>query len=59
VRDALSDLGRKAIAVAIVLVAAYILFKAVVGVVMTVVWIGVVVLAVLGLLWAWSTLARD
>jgi hypothetical protein len=50
--QAVSDAARKLLAVAILLVAAYILFKVVIGVVATVAWIAVVVLAIVGVVWA-------
>lgn len=55
-REAISDLGRKAIALAILLVAAFILFKLVIGVVTAVAWAIVAVVAVIGVLWALRTL---
>jgi hypothetical protein len=50
--QAVSDAARKLLAVAILLVAAYILFKVVLGVVAAVAWIAVVVLAIVGVVWA-------
>jgi hypothetical protein len=50
--QAVSDAARKLLAVAILLVAAYILFKVVIGVVATIAWIAVVVLAIVGVVWA-------
>lgn len=47
-----SDLGRKFIAIAVLLVAAWLLFKVVIGVVATVAWIVVAVVAVIGVVWA-------
>ena len=47
-----SDVGRKLIAGAVLLVAAWILFKVVIGVVATVAWIVVAVLAVVAVVWA-------
>jgi hypothetical protein len=55
-RDALSDAARKVLAVAILLVAAYVLFKVVLGFVTAIAWIAVVVLAVVGVIWAIRTL---
>ncbi len=46
------DTGRKALALGILLLAAWVLFKVVLGVVATVAWIVVVVLAVLAIVWA-------
>jgi hypothetical protein len=50
--QAVSDAARKLLAVAVLLVAAYILFKVVLGVVAAVAWIAVVVLAIVGVVWA-------
>jgi hypothetical protein len=47
-----SDVGRKLIAVAVLLVAAYILFKVVIGAIAAVVWIAVIVVAVVAAIWA-------
>ena len=53
----LSGLATKALALVVFLVAAWILFKIVIGVVAAVAWIVVVVLAVMALLWAFRTLS--
>ena len=47
-----SNVGRKLIAGAVLLVAVWILFKVVIGVVATVAWIVVAVLAVVAVVWA-------
>jgi hypothetical protein len=47
-----ADAGRKLLAVGVLLVAAYILFKLVLGAVMAVVWIVLAVLAVVAVVWA-------
>ncbi|HEV3376196.1 MAG TPA: hypothetical protein VG126_02845 [Thermoleophilaceae bacterium] len=47
-----SDIGRKVIAVAVLLVVAYLLFKVVLGFVTAVAWIAVLVLAVIAGIWA-------
>jgi hypothetical protein len=47
-----SDIGRKLIAVAVLLVAAWFLFKVVIGMVAAVAWIVVAVLAVIAVVWA-------
>lgn len=47
-----SDVGRKLIAIAVLLVAAWLLFKVVLGFVAAVAWIAVVVLAVVAAVWA-------
>jgi hypothetical protein len=54
----LSGLALKAVAVVALLVAAWILFKVVIGVVTAVAWVVVVVLAVMAVLWAVSVLRR-
>jgi hypothetical protein len=51
-REAAGDLGRKAIALLVLLVAAYILFKVILGVVTFLAWIVVVVLAIVAIVWA-------
>ncbi|HZG49139.1 MAG TPA: hypothetical protein VEY90_06425 [Thermoleophilaceae bacterium] len=51
-RQLASDIGRKALAVLVLLVAAYILFKLVLGFVAAVAWIAVAVLAVIAVIWA-------
>ena len=51
-RQLASDIGRKALAVLVLLLAAYILFKLVLGFVAAVVWIAVAVLAVIAVIWA-------
>ena len=53
-----SGLGTKAIALVALLIGAWILFKVVIGVVTTVAWIVVAVLAVMAVLWATSILRR-
>lgn len=47
-----ADIGRKALAVAVLLVAVWLLFKFVIGVVAAVAWIAVVVMAVIAAIWA-------
>lgn len=51
-RAAATDLTRRAVAVLVLLVAAYVLFKIVLSAVMAVVWIAVLVVAVIGVFWA-------
>jgi hypothetical protein len=51
-REAAGDLGRKALALLVLLVAAWILFKLVLGVVAVIAWIVVVVLAIAAVVWA-------
>ena len=50
--DLASRAGRKALAVAVLVLAAYLLFKVVVGFVASIVWIGVVIVAVVAIVWA-------
>ena len=50
--QAVSDAARKLLAIAVLLVAAYILFKVVLGVVAAVAWIAVVVVAIVAIVWA-------
>jgi hypothetical protein len=50
--QAVSDAARKLLAVAILLVAAYILFKVVLGFVAAIAWIAVIVVAIVGVIWA-------
>jgi hypothetical protein len=47
-----SDAGKKLLALAILLIAAWVLLKMVVGLVMGVVWVIVAVLAVVAIVWA-------
>lgn len=54
--EALGQIGRKALALAILIVAAYLLFKVVIGVVTAVAWVIVAVLAVVAVIWAVATL---
>jgi hypothetical protein len=54
-----SDVGRKIIAVAVLLVVAYILFKVVLGFVAAVAWIAVLVLAVIAAFWAVGVLRSN
>jgi hypothetical protein len=55
-REKASGLGTKALAVLILLVAAWVLFKVVIGVVTAIAWIVVVVMAVLAIGWALTRL---
>ena len=56
--ESLSNIGGKVLALVILLVAAWILFKVVIGVVAAVAWIVVVVLGIFAVLWALSILRR-
>lgn len=51
-REAAGDLGRKALALLVLLVAAWILFKVVIGVVAALAWVIVVILAIAAIVWA-------
>jgi hypothetical protein len=51
-RESAGDLGRKALAVLVLIIAAWILFKVAVGIVAAVFWIVVVVLAIGAIVWA-------
>jgi hypothetical protein len=50
------SLGVKAIAVVVILVAAYILLKLVIGVVTAIAYPLIAIVAVVGIIWAWRTL---
>ena len=50
--QAVSQAGRKLLAVGVLALAAYLLFKLVLGFAMAVAWIAVVVLAVVAIIWA-------
>lgn len=47
-----SQAGRKILAVAILVVAAYVLFKLVIGFVMGIVWVLIAVVAIAAIIWA-------
>ena len=51
-----SAFGKKVLAVLILAVAAWFLLKVVIGLIAGVAWLIAIVLAVLGVLWAWNTL---
>ena len=53
-----SEFGRKLVAVAVLLVVAYILFKVVLGFVTAVAWIAILVLAAIAAIWAVGVLRR-
>jgi hypothetical protein len=54
--DFMADVGRKLLAIVVLIVAAYILFKVVLGFVAAVAWIVVIVLALIAVVWAVGTL---
>ena len=51
-REAASDLGRRALAILVLVIAAWILFKFVIGLVTAVATVVVIVLAIVGIVWA-------
>jgi hypothetical protein len=51
-RAAASDLGMKALALAVLLVAAFVLFKVVLGIVTAIAWFALIVAAVIAAIWA-------
>jgi hypothetical protein len=55
-KESAANLGTKAIALVVLLVAAWVLFKLVLGVVTFVAWIAVIILAVIAVFWALSKL---
>ena len=50
--QAVSDLARKALAVAVLVVAAFVLFKIVLGFVAAIAWIVIAIVAVMAVIWA-------
>ena len=57
-REAASNAGRKLLAIAVLVVAAYVLFKVVIGTLMAVFWVILAVVAVVAVIWALGTLRR-
>ena len=51
-RQAASDLAKKALAVGVLVLAAFLVFKVVLGIVSTIVWIAVAVIALVAVVWA-------
>jgi hypothetical protein len=51
-REAAGDLGKKGLALLVLLVAAWILFKVIFGIVAVVAWIVVVIIAIAAIVWA-------
>jgi hypothetical protein len=51
-----SSFGMKLLAILILVVAAWFLLKVVIGLIAGVAWLIAVVLAIVGVLWAWNTL---
>jgi hypothetical protein len=50
------SLAMRALAIIVLLIAAWILLKVVIGMIAGIAWLIVIVLAVVAVLWAWSTL---
>ena len=50
------SLARRAVALLILVVAAYLLLKVVIGLIASIAWIAVAVIAVVGVFWAFNTL---
>jgi hypothetical protein len=55
-REAASNAGRKALAILILAVAGFLLFKALIGTVVAVLWIVIAVVALIAVIWAVGTL---
>jgi hypothetical protein len=55
-REAASNVGRKVVAIAILALAGFLLFKAVIGTVVAVLWIVVVIVAIVAVIWALGVL---
>jgi hypothetical protein len=55
-REAASNVGRKALAILILAVAGFLLFKALIGTVVAVLWIVIAVAALVAVIWAVGTL---
>jgi uncharacterized membrane protein YccC len=51
------SLAKRAIAILVLVVAAFLLLKVIINVVAAVAWIAVIVIAIVGILWAISTLS--
>jgi hypothetical protein len=54
-----SSLGVKALALIVLLVAAWILLKVVIGLIAGIAWFVVIVLAIVAVVWAWRTLSSS
>jgi hypothetical protein len=55
-KESVANLGTKAIALGVLLVAAWVLFKVVIGVVAAIAWTVVAVIALVGVVWALNRL---
>jgi hypothetical protein len=54
-----SSLGSKAVALLVLVIAAWIVFQLIKGFVIAVFWVGVVVFGLIAVFWAWRTLKSD
>ncbi len=54
-----SSFGLKALAVIVLLIAAWVLLKVVIGFIAGIAWLVVVVLAIVAVIWAWRTLSSS
>jgi hypothetical protein len=54
-----SSLGKRAVAILVLLVAAWIIFQVIKGFVVAVFWAGLIVLAIVAVFWAMRTLRSD
>ena len=55
-RERASDAGRKLLAVAFLLLAAFLIFKAVIGTIMAFLWVAIAVVGVVAVIWALGVL---
>jgi len=55
-REAASNAGRKVLAIAVLALAGFLLFKAVIGTVVAVLWVVVAIVAVVAVIWALGAL---
>jgi hypothetical protein len=55
-REAASNVGRKVVAIAILALAGFLLFKAVIGTLVAVLWVVVAIVAVVAVIWALGAL---
>lgn len=55
-REAASNAGRKLVAIAILALAGFLLFKAVIGTIVAVLWVVIAIVAVVAVIWALGVL---
>jgi hypothetical protein len=55
-REAASNVGRKVVAIAILALAGFLLFKAVIGTLVAVLWVVVAIVAIVAVIWALGVL---